>query len=56
MKPGLRQYLVYFQYPQRNRQLSFWYWMRDIAVEMHQGVKTFAITQQMSSRKGLVEM
>jgi len=56
LKPGLRQYLVYFQYPQRNRQLSFWYWMRDIAVEMHQGVKTFAITQQMSSRKGLVEM
>src|SRR5258708_366691 len=45
LKPGLRQYLVYFQYPQKSRQLGFWYWMRDIAVETHQGVKTFAITQ-----------
>src|SRR6195952_2510457 len=45
LKPGLRQYLVYFQYPQRNKGLTFWYWMRDITVETHQGVKAFAITQ-----------
>ena len=45
LKPGLRQYLVYFQYPQRNKGLVFWYWMRDITIETHQGVKTFAITQ-----------
>jgi len=45
LKPGLRQYLVYFQYPKRNDRLMFWYWMRDISIETRAGVKYFAISQ-----------
>lgn len=45
LKPGLRQYLVYFQDPNKSRELGFWYWLRDIAVEDHNGTKAFAITQ-----------
>jgi hypothetical protein len=45
LQPGLRQYLVYFVNPRNSRQLGFWYWLRDIAVEDHQGVRSFAITQ-----------
>jgi hypothetical protein len=45
LKPGLRQYLVYFQNPKTPRQLRFWYWMRDIAIETREGQKVFAITQ-----------
>ena len=29
LKPGLRQYLLCYQNPKTNRQLSFWYWLRD---------------------------
>jgi len=45
LKPGLRQYLVYFQNPQRNDRLGFWFWLRDIAIETKGGVKYFSITQ-----------
>jgi hypothetical protein len=45
LKPGLRQYLVYFQYPQKADRLGFWYWMRDIAVTDKDGQRCFAITQ-----------
>ena len=45
LKPGLRQYLVYFQEPAKTRELGFWFWMRDIAIETRHGVKTFVITQ-----------
>ena len=45
VKPGLRQYLVYFQNPKQSRSLGFWYWMRDIQVADRGGKKVFAITQ-----------
>src|SRR5882762_5081601 len=45
LKPGLRQYLVYFQNPQKDDRLRFWYWMRDIAIENRNGKRYFAITQ-----------
>jgi len=45
LKPGLRQYLVYFQYPQKADRLGFWYWMRDIAIETKSGQRCFSITQ-----------
>ena len=45
LKPGLKQYLVYFQDPKRERILGMWFWMRDIAVETHNGVKSFTIRQ-----------
>jgi hypothetical protein len=45
LKPGLKQYLVYFQYPQRSDRLGFWYWLRDISIVTKDGVRYFAITQ-----------
>lgn len=45
LQPGLRQYLVYFQYPQKADRLGFWYWLRDIAIENKDGQRCFAITQ-----------
>jgi len=45
LKPGLRQYLVYFQNPKQSRSLGFWYWMRDIQMADRGGKKIFAITQ-----------
>jgi hypothetical protein len=45
LKPGLRQYLVYFQNPKHPRNLGFWYWMRDIRLTTRGGVKVFAIDQ-----------
>jgi len=45
LKPGLRQYLIYYQDPKKVDKLGFWYWVRDIAIETHNGVRAFAITQ-----------
>jgi len=45
LKPGLRQYLVYFQYPQKADRLGFWYWMRDVGLETRDGQQYFSITQ-----------
>jgi hypothetical protein len=45
LKPGLRQYLVYFVDPKKDNKLGFWFWMRDISLETHNGVKVFAIRQ-----------
>lgn len=45
LKPGLRQYLVYFQYPQKADRLGFWYWVRDVREETREGMKYFSITQ-----------
>ena len=45
LKPGLRQYLVYFQNPQKPDRLGFWYWLRDIRVETKDGQPYFAISQ-----------
>jgi hypothetical protein len=45
LKPGLNQYLVYFQTPSANKKLSFWFWLRDIKKEVRNGEEIFAITQ-----------
>src|SRR4051812_41105101 len=45
LKPGLRQYLVYFQNPQKPDRLGFWYWLRDIKMETKDGQHYFSITQ-----------
>ena len=46
LKPGLRQYLVYYQRPQTGKTLWCWYWTRDISVEQREGERVFAIRQQ----------
>jgi hypothetical protein len=45
LKPGLNQYLVYFQTPSANKTLRFWFWLRDIKQETRNGERVFAITQ-----------
>ena len=45
LKPGLKQYLVYFQNTKDNRSLKFWLWLRDINLETRNGEKVFTITQ-----------
>ena len=46
LKPGLRQYLVYFQNPQTPKQLQyFWFWMRDVRLETKNNEPVFAIRQ-----------
>jgi hypothetical protein len=45
LKPGMKQYLVYFQMPAKKTTLNFWYWMRDIKTETRNGEKVFTISQ-----------
>jgi hypothetical protein len=45
LKPGLTQYLVYFQFAGKKKNLLFWYWLRDIKIENRNGEKVFAIAQ-----------
>ncbi len=45
LKPGLRQYLLCYQNPKTNRQLSFWYWLREISIGKQQGKDVFIIDQ-----------
>jgi len=45
LKPGLKQYLVYFQTTKVQKSLGFWYWLRDIKTESRNGEKVFTITQ-----------
>lgn len=45
LKPGMRQYLVYFQQPKAPKVLRFWLWMRDTRLEQRNGVPVFATTQ-----------
>ena len=45
LKPGLRQYLLCYQDPKNDRQLRFWYWLRDISVEHREGKEVYVITQ-----------
>ncbi|ASU36597.1 hypothetical protein MuYL_4714 [Mucilaginibacter xinganensis] len=45
LKPGLKQYLVYFQTPASPKTLRFWFWLRDIKTESRGGEKVFTITQ-----------
>lgn len=45
LKPGLKQYLVFHQWPQNNKMLQLQYWMRDINIEKKDGVEVFAIRE-----------
>jgi len=45
LKPELRQFLVYFQFPNSPKTLRFWYWLRDIKKETRNGESVFTITQ-----------
>lgn len=45
LKPGMRQYLVYFQQPASPKQLRFWLWLRDTQIEHRKGENVF-VTQQ----------
>jgi hypothetical protein len=45
LKPGLRQYLVYHQWPQFSKVLQFSYWMRDISIGQKNGAEVFVIRQ-----------
>jgi hypothetical protein len=45
LKPGLKQYLVYFQQPKQQKSLRFWYWLRDIKTGTRNGQPVFNISQ-----------
>jgi len=45
LKPGLNQYLVYFQTTAKKKSLGFWFWLRDIKTETRNGEKVFTINQ-----------
>jgi hypothetical protein len=45
LKPGLKQYLVYYQNPKDPRRLNLSLWLRNITLENRDGEKLFAITQ-----------
>ncbi|AYL97643.1 hypothetical protein [Mucilaginibacter celer] len=45
LKPGLKQYMVYFQNAKDNHSLKFWLWLRDINLESRNGEKVFTVTQ-----------
>ena len=45
LKPGLKQYLVYFQTANDKRKLGFWFWLRDIEIKNRNGERVFTITQ-----------
>ncbi|WP_121812548.1 DUF3108 domain-containing protein [Mucilaginibacter kameinonensis] len=45
LKPGLRQYLVYFQNTKDSHSLKFWLWLRDINFETRNGEKVLTVTQ-----------
>jgi hypothetical protein len=45
LKPGLKQYLVYFHDPKKDKTLKFSLWLRDIRLQERNGEKVFTITQ-----------
>ena len=45
LKPGVKQYLVYHQWPQYKKMLLFQYWVRDISIEKKDAVNVFAIRE-----------
>lgn len=46
LKPGVRQYLVTYQDPAKERQLGFWYWVREIGTGEKDGHPVFFINQR----------
>ena len=45
LKPGLNQYLVYFQDTKKHQQFGFWFWLRDIKITSRNGEQVFVINQ-----------
>jgi hypothetical protein len=45
LKPGMRQYLVYFQMPQSPKTLRYWFWLRNTQVQKRNGESVFVTTQ-----------
>jgi hypothetical protein len=45
LRPGARQYLVYYHNPAQPKSLGFWLWRREVQREQHQGENVFRITQ-----------
>ncbi|OOQ58655.1 DUF3108 domain-containing protein [Mucilaginibacter pedocola] len=45
LKPGLRQYAVYFQNPKTPKMLKFWLWLRDTKLETRGGQKVLVTNQ-----------
>ena len=45
LKPGMRQYLVYFQMPQSPKILRYWFWLRNTQVQKSKGERFFVTTQ-----------
>jgi hypothetical protein len=45
LRPGVRQYLVFFQNPKQQQKLGFQLWLRDIRRTEHHGEAVFSITQ-----------
>jgi hypothetical protein len=45
LKPRLKQYLVYYQYPKSPKMRKFWSWIRDIKIETRSRQKVFVIAQ-----------
>jgi hypothetical protein len=45
LTPGVRQYLVTYQDPAKDRQLRFWYWVREIGASQRDGKPVFIINQ-----------
>ncbi|HLZ89887.1 MAG TPA: hypothetical protein VKQ52_21685, partial [Puia sp.] len=46
LRPGVRQYLVTYQDPGKDRQLRFWYWVREITTGRQNGQPVFFINQR----------
>ncbi|MBD1367571.1 hypothetical protein IDJ77_27430 [Mucilaginibacter sp. ZT4R22] len=45
LKPGMRQYMVYFQNPKSPKVMRFWLWLRDTKVETQNGQKVLVTSQ-----------
>ncbi|SDP98397.1 hypothetical protein SAMN05428975_4735 [Mucilaginibacter sp. OK268] len=45
LKPGNRQYLVYFQMLKNKKNLRFWYWIRNTSIENRNGEEVFTVNQ-----------
>lgn len=45
LKPGLKQYLVYFQDSRQSQKLRFSLWTREVAKEKKNGKEVFSVTQ-----------
>jgi hypothetical protein len=46
LKPGVRQYFIAMQDPKKERQLGFWYWVREVRTEQRNGSPVFVIKQR----------